>query len=128
MHRNSGGYCDHHFQDYRKQADQKRESAVGRGYDGRWKKLRDAFLSVNPLCQCERCRAMGRLKPAGIVHHIKPVEVYPGLRLEWNNLRAMDSHCHEVEHGRARDFDYDAWLSSCMNRSMTGEGRLESRR
>lgn len=72
-----------------------RQSAAARGYDRDWQRLRDAYLKAHPLC--ERC---GK-EPADTVHHIKPVETHPELRLVWENLESMGRVCHEQFHGRA---------------------------
>lgn len=73
--------------DRRKEFDQRRPTAKARGYDGAWRKLRDDFLMVNPIC----CR-VGCSKPATDADHIYSVATHPGLRLVWGNLRPF---CHE---------------------------------
>ena len=61
------------------------------GYDNAWRILRDLFITANPTCKCG--------KSAEIVHHIRPVDEAPQLRLaEWN-LKALCRKCHGMEHG-----------------------------
>jgi 5-methylcytosine-specific restriction protein A len=80
-----------------------RQSASQRGYDRDWRELRDAYLRAHPLC--EKCRKA----PATTVHHIKPVEEFPELRLVWRNLEANCRPCHEAEHGRAEGESYETY-------------------
>ena len=52
---------------------------------------------------------MGRKRPANVVHHKKPVETHPELRLDHSNFQSMAHDCHEVEEGRAIDREYEAF-------------------
>jgi 5-methylcytosine-specific restriction endonuclease McrA len=63
-----------------------------RGYDATWDKLRAAFVVANPVCQ--RCWRV----PTEIVHHIKPIDQYPELRLDWDNLQSLCRKCHGDVH------------------------------
>ena len=82
------------------------ESSSARGYDSAWRKVRDRKAKQSPLC--ERCLKVGRYIPIkervdgkpGVVHHIKPVDKFPELRLSMENLESLCWMCHEVEHGR----------------------------
>ncbi|MBS4198605.1 HNH endonuclease [Bacillus sp. FJAT-49732] len=38
------------------------------------------------------------LTPADMVHHIKPLEEYPGLALDEDNLTSLCNSCHNKEH------------------------------
>jgi 5-methylcytosine-specific restriction protein A len=72
------------------------ESTTDRGYDGQWKALSERYRASNPLC--EVCEIQGRTKAADHVHHIVPVSVDPGRRLDVTNLIAVCERCHvEVE-------------------------------
>ena len=92
------GYCTEH-QDYAKEQErlwrekrnENRESASRRGYGAEWRKLREAKLKANPLC--ERCGA-----PASVVHH-KDHNQYNDF---WDNLESVCRSCHEQHHGRKR--------------------------
>jgi RNA polymerase sigma factor (sigma-70 family) len=69
-----------------------------RGYDAAWKALRDQFIRENPLCQrmLENGQQCGR---AGeIVHHTKPIQKFPELRLCWAILSTRCRPCHAIEH------------------------------
>ena len=99
--------------------DTRRGTTAERGYDAAWNRARtERKESALWLCECDRCLAMGRTKviaPSDPVHHIKPVETHPQLRLVQSNLRSMTRFCHEVEEGRARDREFEEWSE--------GEGR-----
>jgi len=73
-----------------------RPGARQRGYDTRWQKVREVKISINPLC--ERCLIRGKTIRADIVHHILPVDKYPGSRLDLNNLESLCNWCHEQHH------------------------------
>ena len=89
--------------------DTSRGNTTARGYGGDWQKVRAAYLSLHPVCECGRCVEMGRKRPANVVHHIKAVETHPVLRLDEGNLKAMHTYCHECEHGRAIDREFNEW-------------------
>lgn len=97
----------------RQQYDRRRGTTAGRGYDADWQKVRlERKVLAKYLCECDRCKAMGRVRAVTMsdpVHHIKPVETHPHLRLDINNLRSHARICHEVEEGRARDLEYEQW-------------------
>jgi 5-methylcytosine-specific restriction protein A len=114
--RNTGGYCDNcqarrdkTVKAQSKTYDRKRGSSASRGYDRQWQKVRGIKLDRCPLCECSRCKAMGRVKAADTVHHIKPVETHHHLRLVDSNLMSMAHQCHEVEEGRRRDYEFEKW-------------------
>jgi len=64
---------------------------------------------MSPVCECHRCQAMGRHRPAKVVHHIVSIERAISLRLEMSNLKSMCWECHEVEEGRQKDREYERW-------------------
>ena len=108
LHRNPNGYCDDH-QPEDKEYDNRRGSASSRGYDSRWKKVRDRKIQHDPLCECHRCKEMDRHRMAEVVHHVKPIKTHPELRLVWSNLMSMCFDCHEVSEGRGFDEEYNKW-------------------
>jgi len=76
--------------------ERKRLTAKERGYDHIWRKLRDVFLMEHPLCMCESCKEGEiRIVQATVVDHCRPIEDFPHLRLEWDNLRSMTKYCHD---------------------------------
>ncbi|ALY08033.1 putative HNH endonuclease [Exiguobacterium phage vB_EauS-123] len=65
----------------------------------RWKKKRLAILRRDDY-ECRECRRYGRVTAATMVHHIKPFEFYPELKLETNNLVSLCNSCHGTLHDR----------------------------
>lgn len=78
-------------------ADHMRGGAAERGYDGRWRKARIAFLQRNPLCV--ECMRKGVLTPATVVDHIIPHR--GDKELFWNeeNWQALCKSCHDRKTG-----------------------------
>lgn len=58
----------------------------------RWRKLSLCFRKLNPLCA--NCKEHGRITPARLVDHIKPLKTHPELATEWSNLRSLCQSCH----------------------------------
>ena len=68
-----------------------------------WQKCRDGYLrSVGGLC--EICLQRGYYVPAEIVHHKKHITPNnidnPQITLDWKNLQAVCSACHNKLHKR----------------------------
>lgn len=66
-----------------------------------WRHCRDAYIrSVGGLC--ERCKAVGIISPATIVHHRVHLngDNYndPSISLNFDNLEALCLDCHNKEH------------------------------
>ena len=74
----------------------KRLSAHDRGYDSKWRKLREMKLKSDPLCEWHLEKK--EYVKATLVHHIKEVESYPELRLVMENLWSSCYICHEHHH------------------------------
>lgn len=72
-----------------------RGSAVQRGYDHTWHKMRDSVLRSEPCCRM--CRAQGITTIATMVDHIKPLRVAPWLRLISVNLQPLCVACHRLK-------------------------------
>ena len=89
-----GAYCAKHAPARRwpKAYDRERGSSAKRGYDQRWRDLRDQVMREQP--KCARCGA-----PSEIVHHVKPIRE-GGKRLDRANLEAVCAACHNRIHGR----------------------------
>ncbi len=96
-----GGYCDKHKKQEKawknRDYDRQRGTSAQRGYNAQWQKVRRLKLQQDPLC--ERCLKAGRLVAATVVHHIKPVDKYPELRLAMDNLQSLCQGCHNRIHG-----------------------------
>lgn len=85
------GYCDKH-----KSIASSNYNKFFRGYKHserygyQWRKLRNYFLSVHPMC--EMCRKEGRYTEATEVHHIKPLS--DGGTNDLDNLMPLCKSCH----------------------------------
>jgi 5-methylcytosine-specific restriction enzyme A len=89
-----------HAQQARARDYEQRHAQTARHYDYTWRKLRHAYLSQHPLCECDRCKSEGLVTPAEVVDHIVPINDDPSLRLEWSNLRSMSKRCHDAHTAR----------------------------
>lgn len=79
--------------------DSRRGSRHARGYGSEWDRLRVQILKRdNYLCQCQDCRALGRIKPASEVDHI--VNKAQGGTDDPSNLQAINPDCHRVKSAR----------------------------
>ena len=87
-------YCEKHSAMQPKRED-KRPSSNKRGYDSRWEKVRLMYLREHPLC--ELCEKEGKLVPAVLVHHKKPIR-QGGEVLDEANLMAVCRPCHDWLH------------------------------
>jgi len=82
-----------------------RRSRHERGYGTAWDKLRIRVLKRDCyLCQCQRCKASGAIRPASQVDHVVPKA--QGGTDDPANLQAINGECHriktDVENGRTR--------------------------
>lgn len=62
-----------------------------------WRKLRLVILNRDHYL-CQPCLRDEELTTANIVHHIKPLEDYPELALDADNLESICPSCHNKEH------------------------------
>jgi len=79
-----------------KEYDRQRGNSGDRGYDAAWQRVRDFKANQDPLC--EICDKQGRVRPLDVVHHIKPIETHPQLRLDIDNLQSLCNEHHEIMH------------------------------
>jgi 5-methylcytosine-specific restriction enzyme A len=97
-------YCKGHDGDRKAEVrrwDASRPLAHKRGYDMRWHKYRDWYLSEHPLCvECEKA---GRAEAAVIVDHIVPVKSKDD-PLFWDpeNHQSLCRPCHDGKTGSDR--------------------------
>ena len=89
-----GVYCEKHMQF---SVDRMRGGGAVRGYDGRWRKARAAFLQKNPLCA--ECKWNGVLTPATVVDHIIPHRGDKGLFWNEENWQPLCKGCHDRKTG-----------------------------
>jgi 5-methylcytosine-specific restriction protein A len=47
------------------------------------------------ICQCERCKASGEVKPATLVDHITPL--WMGGKEDDSNRQAINADCHDLK-------------------------------
>ena len=86
-----GRFCDEHAkQEARRYERYDRDPAARKRYNRTWKRIRDRYISLHPLC--ERCEKQGRITPAEEVHHIKPLSC--GGTNETSNLMSLCTSCH----------------------------------
>lgn len=81
-------YCIVHAS-LHEQREDNRPGAAERGYDGRWHKLRDAYLRRHPLC--ELCERKGMVTVANVVHHVKPIDE-GGAKARRPNVKISNKH------------------------------------
>ena len=80
----------------RQEYDKRRGSAVERGYDSRWHKLRAWYVAGNPLC--EDCSDKGLTVEVDEVDHVIPINgPNDPLRLDAENLRSRCKTCHTTK-------------------------------
>jgi 5-methylcytosine-specific restriction protein A len=70
-----------------------RPSSDKRGYNYRWRKVRDAYLRKHPLCVT--CMQEGRYVQATVIDHIKPHRGDEKLMWDENNYQALCKPCHD---------------------------------
>lgn len=86
-------YCDEHLALHRREQDARRGTAVDRGYDAKWRAVRDKFLAEHPACVCgER---------ATVAHH-DVRRRYGGTDSE-DNLVGLCASCHSRLHAKSRE-------------------------
>lgn len=90
-----GTYCEkHRNSEARKYNRYQRSSDHAKRYGSHWKKIRDLYASLHPLC--ERCLKEGRTTPMDEVHHIVPVS--RGGTDDFSNLMSVCKSCHNKIH------------------------------
>lgn len=76
-----------------------RGKSTERGYDNRWRELRDCYAATFPLC--EVCDENGIHVTMDEVDHIIPISGRDDpLRLEWDNLQSLCRRCHAIKTDR----------------------------
>lgn len=85
------GYCESHEKQIKVNYERTRETAVKRGYDTRWRKIRRMKLNNDPIC--ERCQGI-----ASLVHH----RDRDTSNVAFDNLESLCTQCHEKEHHKER--------------------------
>ena len=75
--------------------DNQRPNSYRRGYSGRWRKVRNAFLLANPLCV--ECLKTSKVTQASEVDHIKPHKGDYKLMWDKQNLQSLCTPCHSTK-------------------------------
>ncbi|MHB1652355.1 MAG: HNH endonuclease [Desulfitobacteriaceae bacterium] len=88
-----GRFCEMHQQESEKKYNLKRGSAASRGYDSRWRMVRERHLREHPLCVL--CEQEGKLTPATVVDHIKPHKGNKELFWDESNWQSLCKACHD---------------------------------
>jgi 5-methylcytosine-specific restriction enzyme A len=89
-------YCCSH-EDLKKQRfERPRGKTAARGYGGRWRKVREIYLSANPLCVM--CKSDDVIEPAKVVDHKIP-HAGPNDKLFWDetNFQALCKCHHDIK-------------------------------
>jgi 5-methylcytosine-specific restriction protein A len=84
-------YCEKHRGEYGRS----RGSAHARGYTRDWQRESAAFLREHPLCECDECKKLGRVRPSQVTDHIIPHKGDPKLFWDRSNWQAMSKPCHD---------------------------------
>ena len=78
----------------RKEYEQHRGSAAGRGYGPHWRKLRKAYLATHPICAiCQHLVAVE-------LDHIEPHRGDIQKFLDYSNLQGLCKRCHSQKTAR----------------------------
>ena len=95
-----------------KQTNWMRKNSNERGYDYRWRKSRELFLQLHPLCKFHEDK--GKIVPANVVDHIVPHR--GDMKLFWDvkNWQPLCKQCHDsakqkMELGSYEEIGEDGW-------------------
>ena len=75
----------------------RRPNASARGYDRRWRKAREAYLTEHPLCV--ECQKKGLTVVATVVDHVIPHRGNEELFWSETNWAAVCKACHDRKTG-----------------------------
>lgn len=78
--------------------DSTRPSSTARGYDRRWRKIRNKVLDAEPICRF--CSDLGKVTPAEHVDHIDG----DSRNNDSSNLRPLCASCHNARTARDQGF------------------------
>lgn len=94
------GWCPSHRVTHQREADRRKGTPASRGYDHRWRKVREQALRRDRYL-CVECLRHGRPTTALDVDHIVPFSsIDDPLRLDVSNLQSLCRPCHNAKtHG-----------------------------
>ena len=95
-----GMYCDKHNKQVNKEYNKyKRDEESKRFYNSKaWRRLAALQIKREPLCA--ECLKAGRITPAAIADHIRPVRE-GGQKYDIDNLQSLCRACHNKKHKKA---------------------------
>lgn len=70
--------------------------------DRKWRKVSTAYREANPLCECDGCKAINRVRPAQVCDHKRGLKflIDNGFDpYDWNELQSMSNECHNKKSG-----------------------------
>jgi 5-methylcytosine-specific restriction protein A len=76
----------------KRRVDERRPTAVERGYGSKWQAARAGYLAKHPLCV--DCESRGIVEPATVVDHVVPHQGNMKLIWDSSNWQALCGKCH----------------------------------
>ncbi|MDQ7790320.1 MAG: HNH endonuclease [Clostridia bacterium] len=95
-----GGHCPACRRKYQQRQDKERGTAHQRGYTVRWRRASKRFLREHPLCECDECRRLNRIRASTVVDHKIPHRGDYDLFWDETNWQAMAKDCHDRKTAR----------------------------
>jgi 5-methylcytosine-specific restriction protein A len=83
-----------------RESETQRGHSAERGYNWRWRKASERYRREHPLCMCDECAALGRVRASQVVDHIVPHKGDPALFWDETNWQAMSKVCHDRKTAR----------------------------
>jgi 5-methylcytosine-specific restriction protein A len=80
--------------------EQQRGHSAERGYGWRWRKASERYRRLHPLCECDECKALGRVRASEVVDHRIPHRGDDALLWDESNWQAMAKRCHDAKTAR----------------------------
>lgn len=68
-----------------------------------WRKVSKLKREQDPLCECEECKALGRVRIGHVADHIRGLQFLLDNNLDpydLNELQTMNNQCHNKKSGR----------------------------
>lgn len=69
----------------------------------KWRKISKLKRELNPFCECDECKSIGRIRPAEVADHIRGLQFLLDRGLDPYDLRELQSmsrECHNKKSGR----------------------------
>lgn len=92
--------CGPRARHYHSEQDDRRGTSTQRGYDAKWQRVRAIVMAAQPLCA--HCAERGLTVLAVDIHHVIPIRVDAGRRLDLSNLVGLCRSCHAQAEESAR--------------------------